>query len=329
MSQENFKYIQNPSLKTVWSHWSGNPTFQDRFLYPEKPFRNSIKKVLRWQLFPNPQAKEKRHDSWTLPVRKNSAILESKEDFILWLGHATFVFQFQGVRFITDPVFFDLPHYPRQIEFPFPLESLINIDYILLSHDHRDHCDIKSLRLLMKQNQAKILAPLHLGRLLPSLCSPDKIQEAGWYQAYKMKENEPEVIFLPARHWCRRGLGDFNRILWGSFLLRTNKGNIYFGGDSALGGHFEQIGKLFPIDLAILGVGSYQPDYIMQESHMNPEEATLAWKKLGAKTLIPMHYGTYDLTNEPLGEPYRRIKNCFADKEEYLKILEAGEGFFL
>ena len=130
---------------------------------------------------------------------------------------------------------------------------------------------------------------------------------------------------MPVRHWNRRGLLDFNKTLWGSFIIRHNGTNIYFAGDTSMGDHFYETANMFPeIDYCLLPVGAYKPENIMQDAHLSPQEAYEAFKILGGKRFIPMHFGTYDLGDEPLGEP-QRILETYADKNT--KILKVGEVF--
>jgi L-ascorbate metabolism protein UlaG (beta-lactamase superfamily) len=148
-------------------------------------------------------------------------------------------------------------------------------------------------------------------------------QTAGWYQQYITEGFE--LYFLPARHWAKRGLNDTNRRLWGSFLLKINGKTIYFGGDSGYGSHYKDIAKLFPeIDYAILGIGAYEPEWFMQDNHSSPEKAYQAFKDLKARYFIPMHYGTFDLSDEPIGKPQReleKIKELQQDNSVIIPIL--------
>ena len=220
-----------------------------------------------------------------------------------------------------------MPGFKRYSEDPIALEKLLSIDFVLLSHDHRDHCDKKSLQKLFQFNRPAILTSLKMKDVIGSWLKDDpEIQEAGWYQRYNLFSDKIRITFLPSRHWCRRGATDFNKRLWGSFMIETPEQVIYFGSDSGYGDHFKQIGRVFPkIDVAILGIGSYRPSYMMKESHTNPKEARKAFNDLGAKKLIPMHYGTYDLSNEPMDEPYTWIQELFKKDKEKLALLHPGE----
>jgi L-ascorbate metabolism protein UlaG (beta-lactamase superfamily) len=129
------------------------------------------------------------------------------------------------------------------------------------------------------------------------------IIEAGWFQNYP-KAHAVQITYLPAKHWNRRGLSDLNEMLWGSFMLTHQNQSLYFGADSGMGQHFEIITDLFPnIDYALLGIGAYQPEWFMATAHTSPIEAYEAFQILKAQHMIPMHYGTFDLSDEPIFYP--------------------------
>ena len=220
----------------------------------------------------------------------------------------------------------------REVPIPCDENCLNQIDYLLISHDHRDHLDKKSIGLIAKNNpNIEALLPLNASRILNTkeFKSISK-QEAGWYQVYKTKD-DIRIIFLPARHWGRRGLFDFNKTLWGSFLIIVGNIKIFFSGDTAYDDKmFKKIQSEFgDIDICMLPIGAYSPSFIMKTSHTTPEEAVKIFNDLGGKLFIPMHYGTYDLSDEPLGEPIKRLENCFNIKEhrKELKKLIVGEEF--
>lgn len=322
------EYLKNENLETIRPDWKGNPFRDGQFQYPDDPFYPSFRKLLRWQFSANPQRAKKKADDWRPALVDDFSYLEREDDFIVWLGHACFLIQLNGLRLITDPVLFDLPFIPRLVQPPLPPDRLTGIDYILLSHDHRDHCDKKSLQTLLRHNRPrKILAPLRLSSVIGGWVDGTPVEEAAWYQAYNVKNDALQILFLPSRHWCRRGLFDFNQVLWGSFLIRYAGYTLYFGSDSGPGDHFAEIGQRFPcIDLALLGIGAYRPDYMMQEIHTSPGQAAEAFRQLGAKRLLPMHYGTYDLSDEPVSEPYRLIRRHFAENSEQEKLILPAVG---
>ncbi len=331
MSKE-IRFLKNDLLHTILPEWAGNPFDGKAFLYPHASFQPNIKDILRWQTTVNPQASEKKQDKWVPTVMTDSSALHTTEDFIVWLGHATFLVQIQGIRMITDPVLgsaLGLSRIPKQ---PFTWADLGRIDLVLLSHDHRDHCDHSNLRQLFKNQNPVILTTLKMRELIRKWIPKAEIQEAAWYQQYKTSFQALNIHLLPSQHWCRRGLFDFNYRLWGSFMIQANDKTIYFGSDSAAGKHFTEIGTLFPkIDWALLGIGAYKPRYIMQKVHTNPHEAFEAFCQLNAKNMLPMHYGTFNLSDEPICEPYRLIQEVFGEASltERLHLPAIGESLKL
>ena len=331
----------NPELKTIQGlidihpllkNWSGTPYNEDgRFVNIDFKDKNDPTKVLKWQLSKNPQKEEKLNDKWVPQVDRSKLFLSDKSDGITWLGHATFLVNINGKRLITDPVFGNVTFVKRLQKFQFNPSELKNIDYILLSHDHADHFNKESLELLIKNNPGiTILAGLRTEELLRDWFEdlPNwNIQTAGWYQQFKLTNNVLEIYFLPARHWSRRGVNDENYRLWGSFIIKNNEKTIYYAGDSGIGNHFEITGKLFPnIDVAMIGIGAYSPKWFMQKNHTSPDETVEMFNKMKAKSLFPMHFGAFDLADEPQGEPYRLIKKLESEGKINGKLIEPTIG---
>ena len=327
MAKKYKKFLYNPELDFVNDEYPGNPVLNDKFIYGQNGENISFAKVLKWLISPKPNKKIKKEEEYRVPVVSDRSFLRNKNDGILWLGHASFLIRISGTLFLTDPCLRSLPFLKRKTELPFPISDLINIDYVLVSHGHRDHFDIPTVKQIHAQNPgAKFLVPLRLAKMLEN-AGISNYQEAGWYQRYKT--SGPEVIFLPAKHWHRRGVKDMNKILWGSFLLRTNGKSVYFGGDTGYGKHFKEIRELLDnnFDEVILPIGAYEPAYIMKSNHLNPAEAVEAFHDLRGRRLIPMHYGTYDLADEPLGDPETRIRKLHLKGKIKgdLKICRIGE----
>jgi L-ascorbate metabolism protein UlaG (beta-lactamase superfamily) len=303
----DIQYLKNDKLDIILDGWKGNPHTGKRFFDPNKAWSGSFSKFWKWQTSPKPKAAEKKADKWRLDTVKDKAFLSSKEDCIVWLGHASFYMRLNGVQIITDPVFYNLSGVVRRhSDMPCEVSDFTNIDYVLLSHGHRDHCDRSSLRDLYARNKFVLLTGLHIGRLVANWLPGLKYQEAGWYQQYAGLKGRLKISYLPAQHWSNRYPWDLNETLWGSMMIQTGKKNIFFGGDSGYCDYPKQIAALFPsIDVAMIGVGAYTPDYMMQDVHTNPYEAVQVVHDLGAAHFIPMHYGTFDLADEPMGEPER------------------------
>jgi L-ascorbate metabolism protein UlaG (beta-lactamase superfamily) len=321
------EYIDNPHLSYVDLpfEWKGTPVDnRGRFVNHERPFVDSLKELLKWQLMKNPQKEEKVSDTWRLEVVRDDSFLDDNADCIVWLGHASFFIRIGGQSLLVDPVLFNLPLIKRQSELPLTPNRLIGLDYILVSHDHRDHCDAKSLKLLAANNpEATFLTGLRLDALLKTFAAGQETQAAGWYQKYKTPE-DLQICYVPSRHWGRRYWSDTNRNLWGGFVIQGGGKTIYFGGDSGCGSHFGDIGDVFPsIDYFMVGIGAYKPEFFMGQSHTSPLEAVRAFEDTGAKYMIPMHYGTFDLSDEPLGDPVRVLRKIKV--QEKILYLRPGE----
>ena len=329
---ETVRQLKNDKLPVVKPDFRGNKTINGQFLNGDELFTPKMSKVLRWKTSRNPQREEKKADTYVPPVVYGTDFITSNEDMVVWLGHATFLIRVNGLTMITDPVFYDLPMIKRRIGLPCAPEQLAGIDLILLSHAHRDHLDERSIKTLYRQNpDMKALAPLHAGDLLRSAEPHLPYQEAGWYQKFDLTPEGIEIYFLPASHWHRRGMFDMNKVLWGSFLIKTPTMQLYFAGDTGYNGHFEEIEELFgPMDVCLMPVGAYRPSFLMQKSHLNPHEAVRAYNVLRGGTFIPMHYGTFDLSDEPAGEPVRLLEQIAASgMMQGLRIPAIGEPVLL
>jgi L-ascorbate metabolism protein UlaG (beta-lactamase superfamily) len=317
----------NPGLPVVKESWPGNYYRNGRFYTENTVKKPPLSNVLKWKLSKNPQKLEKHNDRYSLEVKK-TVQFDREKDGITWLGHSTFLITVNGTNILTDPVLYNIPSSKRLAELPLPDHSIYPVDYIIVSHDHRDHFDKKSIRRIKTLNpQVEMLLPLGAERLFSGrILRNIKRQEAGWFQEYSINE-DIRIIFLPSKHWGRRGLSDFNKTLWGSFLIINGSTKIYFGGDTAYGDHFSGIHNLFgDIDVCILPIGAYSPEWFMSQSHMNPKEAARAFLDLGGTYFIPCHFGTFDLTDEPLGEPIYRIEEELkkAGRPRALKSLPVG-----
>ena len=302
--------IKNEEFPTIKEGWLGTDVDQKgRFINDEFPFLPKVGELLKWQLSTNKFKAEKQNDTQRLEVRDPSAFLASENDGILWLGHATFFIRLDGVSILTDPIFGTPPLVKRYVEVPSPLEQIRQVDYVLLSHDHRDHMDEGTLRqIAQKFPKAVFLAGLNSEDVLNEWRSPDNpVKTAGWFQKYNTT-GPVGFYFVPVRHWSRRGLLDTNKRLWGGYVIQSKTATIYFGGDSGYGRHYREVGELFPnIDYFLMGIGAYEPRWFMEANHNNPADVIKAFKDAGARILIPMHYGTFDLSDEPPSAPLRSL----------------------
>ena len=237
---------------------------------------------------------------------------------ITYVGHATFLIQAGGIALLTDPVYVERASPvqfagPRRVRAPgIRFGDLPPISIVLLSHNHYDHCDLRTLAQLARRFRAAFITPLGNARLLCSV-GIDEVEELDWWQA--TRRAGPPITLTQAQHFSARGLFDRNQALWGGFFLELAGKRIYFAGDSGYGPHFTEVRRrLAPIDLAFLPIGAYEPRWFMKDIHMNPEEAVQAHLDLGARASIAMHFGVLQLTPEGIDEPPARLARALTSR---------------
>lgn len=229
---------------------------------------------------------------------------------VTWVGHSTLLVQMGHVTFLTDPTWSDtaspLPVGPRRYVDPgLRLEDLPAIDFVVVSHNHYDHMDLDTLRALSRRG-ARLFVPLANGVTLRN-AGIERVEELDWWETRTVKG--VDVHCVPARHWSRRGLTDGDRALWSGWAVVASDRRFYFAGDTGMFEGFAEIGaRLGPFDLAAVPIGAYSPREMMKPAHINPEEAVSAAVALRAQRAVAMHWGTFDLSDEPVDEPPRRFR---------------------
>ncbi len=288
--------------------------------------------------------KEKKKLDMTVPkehIEEKDAVLSNLEelkdnDYIAWIGHATFIIKLDNITIITDPVFSKnagpLIFGPKRFTEPaLKLKEIPKTDIFLLTHNHYDHQDMMTIRRFPYKN-AKVLLPLKLGKYFTKNGYKD-VNEMDWYDEIKINKNL-KITFLPAVHWSKRSLTDTNKTLWGSFLINYKGKKILFSCDTGVGNIYKDIGKKYgPIDLTFINIGAYNFYPIMPYRdksvyHTNPEEALEVAQNLKSKKVIGMHWGTFVLSLEPIMEPPVRFKNNakkYGFKKEDVIIFKIGQ----
>lgn len=272
------------------------------------PPKDGFARVLKWKLSrrPPPVLAGALNRPATPVTPSATALAEPAHPLqVVWLGHATILIQADGANLITDPVFGNcgMGFVKRLCPAPLAVDALPAIDGVLISHNHFDHCDLPSIRALRRRNPGvTIYVPQGLGGWMSrKLGGP--VVELGWWQQAAV--GAATVHAVPAHHWSTRGApGDIRRSHWCGFVVQGSGGSVFFAGDTGYGAHFQAIAERLDIDLALLPVGAYAPRWFMRDQHMNPEDAVAAARTLGA-ALLPIHWGTFRLTDEPLDEPPR------------------------
>lgn len=231
---------------------------------------------------------------------------------VTWIGHSTFLVRMDGVTFLTDPIFSEraspVPFAgPRRAVPPgVPLEELPPVDFVTLSHDHYDHTDLPSVRALAARG-ATFVVPLGLGELVES--AGGRAIELDWWQTADL--GRVRVHCVPAQHASGRSLTDVRTRLWAGWVVEGPTRRFYHAGDTGYFPGFREIGERFgSIDLAAIPIGAYAPERLMRPVHLNPEEAVQAGLDVRATRIVGMHFGTFQLTDEPMGEPPWRFHSA-------------------
>jgi L-ascorbate metabolism protein UlaG (beta-lactamase superfamily) len=323
-------FVSNPELETLpIDGWKGTPLDKNgRFVNLEFPFEPEFSKLLKWRFSSNEFAEIKKKDRWRPGIASRFDFNSDSKNRIIWLGHASFLVFLNGKKLLIDPVFSDLPMVNRYVASPFKTSDFTQLDAILISHDHRDHCDESTIRALAVSNpQTPIVCGLKLTSVVKPWLQQNPTIEMGWFQCLPF--DGITISFIPTRHWARRGLTDTNQTLWGAFMFEGDGKTVYFGSDTGFGNHFKQTAALFPnIDVAMLGIGAYEPRWFMEAAHMAPEHAWTGFKHLGAKKMIPMHFGVFDLSDEPPSQPLDILQKT-AGETDQLHISDIGEALLI
>jgi N-acyl-phosphatidylethanolamine-hydrolysing phospholipase D len=266
------------------------------------------------------------------PVPYDSAAI-ARSPSLTWIGHSTFLVRMDGVTFLTDPMFSKRASPlafagPRRLVPPgVPLDALPAVHFVLLSHDHYDHADLASVKALAMRG-ATFVVPLGLGEWVRR--ARGNAIELDWWQGVQL--HGVRIQLVPAQHFSGRSLPDGGRRLWGGWVVSGSTRRFYHAGDSGYSPDFGIIGeRLGPIDLATVPIGAYRPAAMMHFVHATPEEALRIGLDVRARRMVAMHFGTFDLADEPLDEPPRRFQaeaerlDLWPDRAWILKVGETRD----
>jgi N-acyl-phosphatidylethanolamine-hydrolysing phospholipase D len=246
---------------------------------------------------------------------------------VTWLGHASFLLQGAGSSILIDPVFarycapLPIPSLRRKVPVPCALEDLPEIDLILLTHTHYDHLDLTTLRTI-GQKTPIIIAEGHAAWLRGK--GFENVSELAWHAAAEVVPGL-RVTATPAQHFTARSPFDRDRGHWCGFLIEGAGCKLWHAGDSGYCGAFTDIGARHGlIDFGMIPIGAYNPRRIMEAMHMNPEEAVRAFEETRCRRAVAMHWGTFKLTDEPMGEPVILLEIAMKQKSLAAEKFNAG-----
>ena len=293
----------------------------------------SLADVMRWRLNatrknlpPPPQEPIPQQAADLHFLQQNARATTQMKPAVTWIGHATVMAQLGGLTLLTDPIFSERAspsqrfgpqrHQPPGV----PLDALPHIDLVLASHNHYDHLDDASIKALNSQPGGPPLFVVPLG-LKPWLAGRGirHAMELDWWQSHVLSTaaGEVEVMLVPAQHWSARGINDRMATLWGGFAVFAPDCHLFYAGDTGYSRDFSDMRERFAdrqtaqegggFDIALLPIGAYEPRWFMAAQHVNAAEAVKIHRDLGAKRSLGVHWGTFELTDEPLDEPPRAM----------------------
>ena len=278
-----------------------------------------------------------RGDEVRYPTRPIPVVPRSRADFetppatglrVTWLGHATALVEIDGARILTDPIWSERVSPsewigPRRFFAPpLPLEELPPIDAVLVSHDHYDHLDMRTIERLAERG-ARFFVPLGVGAHLEAWgVAPSRIEELDWDESRLV--GGVTATLAPARHFSGRGFTDRDVTLWGSWVVAGPEHRVYYSGDSGYFDGFREIGAAYgPFDAALMSLASYGPTW--PHVHMTPEELVRAHVEIGGGVFLPVHWATFNLAFHDWNEPILRASAAAAAAGVTLLAPRPGE----
>jgi L-ascorbate metabolism protein UlaG (beta-lactamase superfamily) len=312
------KYENNRS-----DHFNGK-----KFLNPHENGTHRYSEVLKWWFSGNDRGvweklKEDTISQFTSPQSE----IRDEECQITFVNHATFLLQVDGMNLLTDPIWsYRASPYqwigPKRMRPPgIAFDDLPAIDAVLISHNHYDHLDIRTVKRLHKQHNPQFVVPLGVEKLLHSY-GITKTTHLDWWGKYGINDRI-SLTAVPGQHFSGRGLFDRNQTLWCGYVLHTSVGNIYFAGDTGYGEFIQEISSHFgPMFTSLLPIGAYKPRWFMESIHMSPEDAVQAHLVLQSQYSIGMHFGTFPMADDGMFEPAQDLakarKKYQITEEEFL-----------
>lgn len=263
-------------------------------------------------------------ETWARPVESGLRVT--------WLGHSTVLLEVDGFRVLTDPVWGEraspwrLAGPKRFQPVPVPVSALPPLDAVLVSHDHYDHLDLPTM-LELARRDVPIVTSLGVGAHLEAWgIPPARITELDWWEHVDLAGGALRLTAAPSQHFSGRGLGDRNATLWSAFAVTTDRHRLFFSGDTGLTEEYAEIrARLGPFDLTMLEVGAWHPAW--GDIHLGPKNALEAHRLLGGGTLLPVHWGTFNLAIHAWDEPAETLLELATAHRTRLVMPRLGQAF--
>jgi L-ascorbate metabolism protein UlaG (beta-lactamase superfamily) len=323
LKDSNQGYSSSDDVPPFPRHFDGK-----RFFNPDGAQVRGFLDLFRWKLSSRPESSPR----FIADVEQTRppAHVDDGELRVTLVNHATVLIQQCDLNILTDPVWSGRVSPltwigPRRRRMPgVRFEDLPRIDTVLLSHNHYDHLDLATLRLLAERGHSRFIVPVGVGRLLRSQ-SIGPVSEMDWGDSLPL--GGITIYSVPALHFSARGILDRNRTLWCGYVIEAADRIVYFAGDTAFGDHFARIRERFGAPrAALLPIGAYEPRWFMSPVHMAPDDAVRAHHILGAQTSIAIHHGTFQLADDGLDTPRRMLRESAPDS---FLVLDNGQSVTL
>jgi L-ascorbate metabolism protein UlaG (beta-lactamase superfamily) len=323
--------ISGPQYKgPVTDHFDGK-----KFTNPTGVEAKGLKDVLTWMT----QRKRREWKEQSDGVYGKRPLAHYKDGIrITFVNHTTFLIQAGGLNILTDPVWSKRTSPfrwigPKRMRPPgIKLEDLPRIDVILLSHNHYDHLDVATMRVLTGAHHPRIVTPLGVGAFLETVGIKNST-DTDWWDELALSE-QIKVTSVPAQHFSGRGMLDRDKSLWCGYVLSTPHGQIYFAGDTGYNDKtFVEIGRKFEsIRVSLIPIGAYKPEWFMSPIHVSPFEAVLIHKDVRSQKSIASHFGTFPLADDGADDPVEDLSKALRQnnlsKEEFITLTE-GEALVI
>ena len=307
------------------------------FFTPGAPAPKGFREVIGWQLnHERTQPWGAFHDDQPGPAPP--ARVSDGSVRITFVNHSTMLLQFDGLNVLTDPIYenrvspFQFAGPKRSSPPGIRFEDLPTIDLLLLSHNHWDHLEIGTVQKLCARDKPRVFCPLGVKAFLEQNGCRN-VTELDWQQS--VVYNPTTMIHcVPAQHFSGRGLFDRNGTLWAGYVIESKTaGNLYFAGDSGYGPHFRSIGERFgPLQLALIPIGAYKPNWFMSPVHCSPAEAVQIHADVRSEQSVAIHFGTFPLADDGETEPVDDLRKALAEKSilpDRFRALKAGASLTL